>query len=150
MLQKDSEIFIRQMQIDDVAKVADIEKECFADPWSEKAFVAEIGKVGAITLVAVLNGEIVGFVNGYLVLDEMYINNIAVTEKFRRNKIGYALLKNLENIVNEIASFISLEVRISNHSAIKFYQENGFEKISMRKKFYENPVEDAVIMTKLI
>lgn len=153
MLQKDSaelNIDILEMQITDVKQVSEIEKECFSSPWSEKDFEIELGKEGSITLISVANDLVVGFVNAQLVLDEIYINNVAVTQKIRKQGVGELLLKGLENKVEGIASFITLEVRKSNIPAIKLYEKCGYQEVGLRKNFYEKPTEDAILMTKYL
>lgn len=139
---------IRNMTLQDVSQVTKVGIECFSIPWSEKAFENELEKDGAITLVAVYENEVVGFVNGQLVLDEMYINNIAITQLKRSLGIGESLLKEFENAVKEKARFITLEVRVSNESAINLYKKAGYKTVGIRKNFYEKPTENAKIMSK--
>jgi len=152
MLQKDNalgKVEIRKLEKADVKRVSEIDAECFSIAWSEQAFELEIEKPESITLVAVCDGNIVGFVNGTIVLDEMYINNIAVTSSKQRLGIGKMLLIELENMVKIIASFITLEVRRSNLVAQKLYGKMGYVTVGVRKDFYELPTEDAMLMTKI-
>lgn len=148
-------IIFREMDRIHVKSVAQIEKECFNHPWSENAFYEELNNPLSLTIVAVNskntsnNENVFGFVNVRIIKDEVYINNIAVTKAFRRNGIGKNLLSALEEEVRKKrASFITLEVRESNAQAISLYSSFGFKIAGKRKKFYRDPVEDAVLMTK--
>lgn len=140
-------MIIRRMEIEDVPQVAQIEAECFSQPWSEKAFTEEIDNPFGLTLVAVDNGVIKAFVNARVVGAEIYINNIAVGEVFRRQGIAKSMMKVLEDEVSS-CEFITLEVRESNISAQNLYRKFGYEVAGKRRDFYEKPIENAVLMTK--
>lgn len=142
-----------------VKAVAQIEKECFSHPWSEASFSDELNNPLSLTIVAVNSKEpsksaltdVVGFINARMISGEVYINNIAVLKEFRRNGIGKGLLSALEdNVRKSKASFITLEVRESNAPAISLYTSLGYETAGKRKKFYRDPIEDAILMTKLL
>lgn len=150
MLQKDKDYFIRYMTKEDVKKVAHLDKSIFSHAWSEEAYFDELKNEMAVTLVADLSGEIVGYINVRKVYDEVYINNIAVHEKYRKNHIGTELLIELEEKVKGTVAFITLEVREGNIAAQKLYNDCGYKKAGMRKNFYEKPAENAVLMTKEI
>lgn len=136
---------IENMVKDDVHGVWEIENACFSQPWSEQAFYDELINPYGITLVAKCDGVVAGFLNVRDVCGEIYINNIAVSENFRGRGLGQALLLELEK--REFV-FITLEVRESNLPAISLYEKMGYEKIGLRKNFYEKPVENAILMTK--
>ena len=137
---------IRKAVYGDLAAMADIEKECIADPWSIKAFESEFSVRGALFLTAESEGgEICGFITANAVLDEINIYNVAVSSRFRRQGIASALLAELEK---SKPYSINLEVRESNASAIALYEKCGFEQVGSRKNFYSKPVENAVLMTK--
>lgn len=138
-------MIIENMQKCDVLGVWKIENACFSQPWSEQAFYDELDNPYGVTLVAKREGEVAGFLNVRDVCGEIYINNIAVCEKFRGQGIAKALLSELEKREFE---FITLEVRESNFSAISLYEKMGYEKIGLRKNFYEKPTENAILMTK--
>ena len=140
-----------------IKAVSQIEKECFSNAWSENAFYQELENPMSLTLVAlhindVLSNETVaGFVNVRIVNGEVYINNIAVSQPFRRMGYGKGLLLSLEDVTrSENASFITLEVRESNFPAISLYASLGYKTVGKRKGFYRDPVEDAVLMTKYL
>ena len=142
---------ILELKNEDVLVVAEIEKECFSKPWSEKAIKTAINDDLSHFIVAKIGNEVVGYGGMYSVMGEGYIYNIAVKRKYRKFGIG-------TNIVNELVNyskikslnFLSLEVRKSNTPAINLYSNCGFEYVGNRKNFYTNPLEDAIIMTKFL
>ena len=140
---------ISPMTDDDITEIAEIEKECFSTPWSEDALRSELSNDGAVFLKAVTDGEIAGYIGMHTVLDECYIANIAVKNKFRRRGIGETILYSAEKeALSKGCSFISLEVRVSNTPAIRLYEKLGYISQGQRKNFYSNPTENALIMTK--
>ncbi len=143
------ETVIEPMNKQSTAAVAQLEKECFSVPWSEKAISDELENPSAHFFTAYRFGEYVGYIGMHLVLDECYITNIAVTEKQRKKGIGSSLLSFAEKYAEKNgASFISLEVRKSNEAAKALYNKHGFKLCGERKKFYTAPDEDGLIMTK--
>lgn len=147
MTQKDK-ITYKLISEDDINGIAKIEKECFSQPWSEQSIRSEMEIDGSVFVVAKCGDTVCGYVNGRLATDEFYLNNIAVTESFRRQNIAEKLLFALEVNLGESAKFITLEVRKSNTIAQKLYTKCGFEIVGKRKNFYEKPSEDAILMTK--
>lgn len=144
-----TEIKIEPMTEDDVASVAETEKECFSSPWSENAVRQELDNKNAVFFTAKLMGETVGYMGMHIVLDECYVANVAVKNDQRRKGIGRKLLKYAEErAVEKGCSFISLEVRVSNESAIALYSSENYKKVGERKNFYHDPTENALIMTK--
>ena len=140
---------IVRMNEANIFAVKQIEDECFSNPWSFESLNAELSKVGACFYVAELNGEAAGYIGFNMVLDEGYIANIAVKEKFRRKGVGRKLLqKVIETAVKNNLSFVSLEVRESNIPAIGLYKEFGFTQQGIRKNYYRNPQENGLILTK--
>ena len=140
---------IHPMSESDIGDIAEIERECFADPWSEDALRSELSNDNAIFLVAKTKGTVSGYIGVHTVLDESYIANVAVKGDFRRLGIGSMLLDCVEEKVKAKAcSFISLEVRVSNTPAINLYQKHGYVSQGERKNFYSHPTENALIMTK--
>lgn len=137
---------IEKMQKKHLSAVAEIAAQSLAEAWSEKAFEQELSNPSATIFVAVSGDETVGFGGVQKVLDEAYINNIAVKDSFRRKGAGAAIL---DAIVKDCTgcAFVSLEVRVSNIAAIKLYEKSGFVSQGIRKGFYSHPTEDANIMT---
>ncbi len=143
------ELKIEKMQASDIAEIASLEKECFSLPWSEKSLADELENPVARFFSAKYKNELAGYIGAFNVAGEVSVTNVAVKEKFRKQGIGASLLKKLEETARlENAEFITLEVRASNESAIRLYTQSGYEKAGLRKDFYSNPKEDAILMTK--
>ncbi len=133
----------------EIKDITEIEKECFADPWSEDALRSELTNENAVFLTAKVSGKVAGYIGVHTVLDESYIANVAVSSDFRRMGIASMLLDCAEEKVREKGcSFISLEVRVSNIPAINLYQKHGYISQGERRNFYSHPTENALIMTK--
>lgn len=144
-----SEAVIKPMTLEDTEEIAEIEKQCFSTPWSRQGLISELGNESSVFLTAEKDGEVAGYMGMHIVLDECYIANIAVKDKFRRQGIGQKLLSTAEKTAKERnCSFISLEVRVSNTPAISLYKKLGYASVGERKNFYSDPVENALIMTK--
>jgi len=128
--------------------LAEIERRCFSDPWSEDGFAAELGNPTARFYVALMAGEPVGYAGMHNVLGEGYITNVAVCPEHRRCGIASQLLAYLiEQSEKEKMHFITLEVRVSNHAAIALYRSFGFVRVGLRRGYYRRPAEDALLMT---
>ena len=141
-------ITIEKMGESHIEKLAVIEKECFSTPWSENALREELGNSFARFLVAVCDGEVSGYIGAHNILGEVYITNVAVSQKHRRKGMGEKLINSLISLCeSENAEFITLEVRESNKPAINLYKKMKFKDVGKRKNFYENPREDAILMT---
>ena len=140
---------IRPMEIKDIVQVAAIEKDIFSVPWSANSFIEASQNENNIYLVCAQNDEVTGYCGLWTVLGEGDVTNVAVSKNHRGKGYGRALLKELENrgLVKDVRKYF-LEVRQSNIIAFKLYLSLGYEKIGIRKNFYERPSEDAVIMSK--
>ena len=137
------------MSGDNVGQIAQIEQECFSHPWSEHMLRDELDNLNASFIAAQLDsGEIIGYAGLTVVLDEGYINNIAVREKYRKNCVASELLKVFIRFAqaNQLA-FLTLEVRESNAPALALYNKFGFEQVGCRKNYYDDPTENAILMT---
>lgn len=133
-----------------VSGAAQLERECFAVPWTEEALREELDNPNALFLAAVdeQTGETAGYLGCHLILDEGYIANVAVSPKRRREGIGDLLVRGLiDQAKDRGASFLTLEVRASNQPAIALYRGCGFQPVGTRPNFYEKPREDALLMT---
>lgn len=143
------EIVYRLMDNDDVKQVAAIEKKIFSIPWSEKAFSDSLKNENTVYVVAGIANEIVAYCGAYISYEEAGISNVAVKEEFRRKNIAENMLSKLfDECKKRGVSDITLEVRETNVSAICLYEKLGFEEAGIRKKFYDKPVENALIMWK--
>lgn len=149
MTQKDN-ITLKKMDKSHIVEVEALEAASFVEPWSAAAFLSEMETTGSVALVAVdeaKSGAVMGYVTARVVAGEAYINTIAVAAHARRCGIGRRLLSALEENVAG-GDFITLEARESNHLAMSLYKRLGYEKVGMRKDFYREPVENAILMTK--
>lgn len=142
-------VIIHPMTKEDVYGIEEIEKECFSVPWTRDGIESELSNENARFFVAEYMGETAGYLGMHIVLDECYIANIAVREKFRRRGIANGLLQAGEDKAKEEnCVFISLEVRVSNEKAVALYKKRGYNEVGERKNFYSEPTENALIMTK--
>lgn len=141
------EINILKMQKEHIEQICEIEKECFAHPWSYKSLFDELSNPNAYFLCAVQNNFVVGYVGMYCIFPEGYITNIAVSKKFRQQGIGKQLLASICNYAKQNNfDFITLEVRKSNKIAISLYESFNFKVVGLRKNFYSTPCEDALLL----
>lgn len=132
-----------------VPDVAAIERECFSQPWSEDMLAEELYNDNASFIVAVADdGTVLGYAGLTVVLDEGYINNVAVRSQYRRMGVADALLGTFIHFAEDHLAFLTLEVRASNDKAISLYTKNGFVQEGRRKDYYKDPKEDAIIMTR--
>ena len=143
-----SELIVRAAVLEDAAVIAEIEKLCFSSPWSLESIQHEIeGNEIALYLVGEIEGRILGYVGVWLVLDEGHITNVAVHPDFPRKHIGEAIIKTLIDVSEDNGIFAhTLEVRKSNSAAQGLYEKFGFMPVGIRKGYYEDNNEDAVIM----
>lgn len=146
------QVVVTAMTQADIAEIAELEKICFSTPWSEQALMAELSKPKALFLVARdSSGGFCGYIGLNYVLDEGYINNIAVMPSCRRQGVARQLIESLLQCCSALGlAFATLEVRRSNVAAINLYLSFSFAVVGVRRDFYVNPSEDGVIMTKYL
>ncbi|MBR1390173.1 MAG: ribosomal protein S18-alanine N-acetyltransferase [Lachnospiraceae bacterium] len=138
---------IDTMTLQDVEQVAEIEKSVFSTPWSAQAFADTLTMEGVIFLVAREGKKVLGYCGIYLAADEGEVTNVAVHPEHRRKGIARTLLEKLLTSAGDRgAAHMILEVRQSNQAAIRLYESMGFEPCGVRKRFYRQPVEDALLM----
>lgn len=143
-----SDIIIRKAVTEDVPQIAEIEKASIPQPWSKAAFADALSQENAVTLVAEADGETAGFITGVFLFDNADIYSVATAEQYRKKGIGGKLLQAFfDTLPNEVET-VGLEVRESNSAAISLYEKYGFERVGLRKNFYEQPRENAVLYTK--
>lgn len=145
-----ADYIIRTASEAEASVLHDLDSQIFSDAWSEKSFAGSIQSVSESVPVAVCTetGEVAAYAAVSYVLDEANINRIAVSPQFRGNRLGLQLLGWLENNLPEEITVFNLEVRESNKYAIEMYEKFGYTVLGRRKKFYRNPEEDALLMTK--
>ena len=142
-------MIIEKMNLSHVAQIAQLEKICFSDPWSEKSVASELDNKLAFWLVAAEGDTVAGYIGSQTVIDETDMMNVAVHPDFRRKGIAEALVNTLVGNLKKMGSrCLTLEVRASNAPAIALYEKLGFAEIGRRKNYYRNPREDALILRK--
>ncbi|HZK88026.1 MAG TPA: ribosomal protein S18-alanine N-acetyltransferase [Anaerovoracaceae bacterium] len=146
-----SEIVIRKATEKDVGQIADLDKICFSAPWSEQAFDKELKENDlAFYILAEVKdtGQIVGYAGVWLIQGEGHITNVAVHPEFRRKHIGMEIVEVLmkESRKQAGTKTFTLEARKSNTVAIELYKKFGFVEVGIRKGYYQENKEDAVIM----
>lgn len=143
-----NEVTIRRMTLEDVPAVAAVEAATFPTPWSEDAFRKELtSNAVARYLVAEKDGRVIGFAGAWVILDESHITNIAILEDYRGQGYGRALTTALMQYLSNLgAAYATLEVRKSNTTAQNLYVSLGFIKLGVRKRYYEDNNEDALLM----
>ena len=129
----------------------ELEQQCFSVPWTRQQLCCELPDDRHVFLVAQAGERVLGYVGMMHVLDEGYISNVAVAPTERRQGIASTLIGELLSCAEKLElSFVSLEVRVSNAPAISLYERMGFLPVGLRKGYYEQPREDAIIMTKTL
>ena len=140
---------IVNMNADHVRQVAELEKLCFGDPWSERSIASELENPLAHWLVALQGEAVAGYVGSQTVMGETDMMNIAVHPDFRRQGIAERLVDALVSDLKAMGSrCLTLEVRASNDPAKSLYEKLGFSLIGKRPRYYRNPREDALILRK--
>ena len=143
------EIQIRRMEKTDIDSVIEIEAKAYGEHhWSKESFLNELSNDLARYYAAFDNkNHLLGYAGCWQILEEVHITNIAVAPDFRRNGIGEKLLRKIiDDCYENKAKYITLEVRVSNLPAIGLYEKYGFKSLGVRKGYYQNNNEDALIM----
>ena len=138
-----------EMKAEHVPQGAALEKLCFSDPWSEMSIASELQNIWAYWLVAVDEGMVAGYIGSQSTIDETDVMNVAVHPDWRRQGIAEKLIEQLiQELKNRGSHALMLEVRASNAPAIALYEKLGFCQVGLRKNYYRNPKEDALILRK--
>lgn len=138
---------IREMNKADCAMVHQVEQQCFSDPWSLESIEQSFHNSSSHYFVALENDIIVGFIGLLIAIPESDIINVAVLPEFTGKGIGKHLVEKAlvflkQNKVNKVY----LEVRASNQRAVALYGRFEFKPVGIRKQYYGNPIEDAIVM----
>ena len=142
---------LRKLVMKDLAAIEEIERASYPTPWSRSMFASELARASSISLgaVAVETGELVGYLVISRYVDAWHVMNIAVAPGWRRRGVATALLERLfEVTANDGRRGYTLEVRVSNTSAIRLYEQLGFRSRGVRRAYYTDNREDALIMWK--
>lgn len=143
-----AEVIIRKGVIEDAEDIAALEVICFADPWSKESMEYELAEnPRAVYIVAEVNGHVVGYAGVWGIVDEGHITNVAVSPDYRRKNIGSLLIYHMLKATMQ-AGLVrhTLEVRAGNVAAQALYRKFGFEEAGVRKGYYQDNGEDAIIM----
>lgn len=136
------------MTAEHIPQIAALERACFSHPWSEDMLQEELWNDAAVIVAAEgEDGTVLGYAGLQTVLDEGYINNVAVDPRFRRQGVADELIAAFVRFGKAKLAFLTLEVRASNAPAIALYEKHGFQEVGRRKDYYDDPKEDAILMT---
>lgn len=142
---------IAPLREEHILEIARLEAVCFSSSRTEEALLAELTNDTAVFFVALCENKVAGYAGMHCILDECYIDNIAVFPAYRRQGIAGALLDALEDYARAHgASFLTLEVRVSNMPAIRLYRGKGYQEVGARPNYYNKPREDALLLTKYL
>ena len=142
-------MIITEMNASHVPQIAALEEICFAEPWSEQSIASELKSTWSYWLVALEADRVVGYVGSQSSIDEADVMNVAVHPDWRRQGIAEQLIETLiGELKNRGSKALMLEVRASNAPAIALYEKLGFRQVGLRKNYYRNPKEDALILRK--
>lgn len=142
-------MIISNMNESHVRQIAELEKLCFHDPWSENSIASELGNRLSVWLVALDEEKVVGYVGSQTVIDETDMMNIAVHPDYRNRGVATELIMELTQQLKKRGSRgLMLEVRESNSAAISLYKKHGFVQVGCRRNYYRNPRENALILRK--
>lgn len=131
----------------DLDQILYLERSSFLMPWSRNSFLNAVGDTHGMNLVCRRGDALVGYVTAFIILDEVYITNLLVAARDRRRGYGTQLLRVFMNRVKERQGrHIFLEVREKNAQAIGFYEALNFQSVGVRKKYYSDTKEDALVM----
>ena len=132
-----------------IPQILKLEQACFSTPWTETMLADALYDPQASFLVAEdEEGHILGYAGLHVILDEGYIDNVAVEPDARKHGVASALLDVYCRFGAANLAFLTLEVRASNVPAIGLYEKYGFQRAGLRPGYYQHPREDAIIMTR--
>jgi [ribosomal protein S18]-alanine N-acetyltransferase len=142
-------VIIRTLQLRDLSAIEDIERDSYATPWSRSMFAGELSKASSVCLGAFdeETGELIGYLIVSRYVDAWHVMNIAVDPNVRRAGVATALLVRLFEVTSgDGRRGYTLEVRVSNTGAINLYERLGFQPRGIRRGYYTDNREDALIM----
>jgi ribosomal-protein-alanine N-acetyltransferase len=141
---------IRRLSYADLPQVIAIERRAFPTPWSLAMFVLELSKPSGTCLAALRDGRIVGYLICSRYDKVWHVMNVAVDDRLRRRRIASALLERLFEQADSPGEQYTLEVRLSNAAAMALYEHFGFRSAGVRRGYYHDNQEDALIMWRVV
>lgn len=142
-----SRVIIEPMRREDIESICAVERRCYPVVWHAGAYETELANSCARYYVARLEGQVVGYAGMWVIMDEAHITTLAVSPEQQGRKIGQRLLITLiEEAISCGAEYVTLEVRVSNAAARHMYRKYGFEERAIRKNYYTDNWEDAIVM----
>lgn len=146
-----SKLIIRPMEVADIDRVLQLEKEIFPDPWPRTAFVEQLSGPYWGAFVGEEDATVIGYACYMIVADESHLTNIAIAPGYRRKSVAKLLLDRILQVVRgHECTLLLLEVRPSNAEARAFYDKHGFAPLYRRPNYYRRPVEDAIVMVRYL
>ena len=143
----------RLMSEGDLEGVLQLERACFQDPWEQESFESEIAGAPRTRwpLVAVRDDALAGYVIAWFIEGQAHVANLAVAPEWRRQGLGFQLMRAaIVEALRRGARWIGLEVRASNRPAVSLYRKMGFRPAGLRKGYYSDVREDALVMTLVL
>ena len=140
---------IRKMTLDDVDEILQIEELCYGPHhWSRESFITELNnEISTYRCITNSQNKCCGYIGIWKIIDEAHITNLSVHPDYRNQKLAHRLLlASIDECYREKIKYITLEVRVSNEKAIHLYEKFGFKSLGLRKKYYQDNNEDALIM----
>ena len=146
-MEAEPEFVVERMTLEDLDQVMEIEEASFPTPWPRRIFEGEVGSPRTFTRVMKIEGRVIGYIIAWMVYDEVHVLNLAVHPDYRKRGIGETLLRGcLMHFLRRGAKFALLEVRRSNEEAKRLYEKLGFKQMGVRRRYYADTGEDAIIM----
>ena len=141
------ELKLTGLSEEQIPQIAELEKQCFSDPWSEASLRSELSSPVSVWVVAEQQGAVVGYAGAHLVEGDADILNVAASPLLRRQGIGRTVLTALlRELRQRNAASVILEVRESNLPALGLYASLGFRQVGLRPGYYEKPRENALLL----
>jgi len=146
----DDMVTVEKMKMKDLDEVMEVERQCFTTPWSRYSFICELrDNQFSHYIVAKHMGKVIGYAGMWTIIDEAHVTNVGVLPEYRGEGVGEYLMRSLIAAAKERgAKKMTLEVRKSNYIAQNLYTKLGFEPVGIRRGYYLDNKEDAVIMLK--
>ncbi len=142
-------MILRPMIAEDLEQVVEIEKASMPSPWSKELFEEELKRDRARYFVGEIDGQVAGYMGYWEAPEEAHIINLAIAPRFRQKGLGFQMMEYcLRFAYNQGARLATLEVRESNEAAQKLYEKMNFRIVAVRKKYYSDNEENAVVMLK--